>query len=345
MSIDAAAIHRTKASASAGFRPGYGWASACTCCCWSTAAGLLNDSDTYWQIAVGQWILDHRALPRVDVYSFTKRGEPWISSSWLAQVLYAASYNLAGWTGPVVVAAGCDRRNLRAARAYSGAPHSCGLCGRWSRWRRMALSTPHFLARPHVLVLPIMVAWANGADDGERARSAAVTLVAAVDGACGPTCTADSCSAWCWSGAFAIDALWNAERVAAERRWRCAGRRSVSAALVACCATPYGWGSILASRKILDLGELLHLHLANGCRQISASSVAFELTILALIAGSALWRRRRCRRRGSRWCWACCTWRCRMAGIWRYLRCCCRSWCSRRWHSSSLCNRRPIAPG
>ena len=69
-------------------------------------SGLLNDSDTYWQIAVGQSILDHGALPRVDVYSFTKPGEAWLSSSWLAQILYAVSYNLAGWTGPVVVAAG-----------------------------------------------------------------------------------------------------------------------------------------------------------------------------------------------------------------------------------------------
>ena len=68
--------------------------------------GLLNDSDTYWQIAVGQWILDHAAFPHADIYSFTKAGEPWISSSWLAQVLYAGSYNVAGWTGPVVLAAG-----------------------------------------------------------------------------------------------------------------------------------------------------------------------------------------------------------------------------------------------
>src|SRR5439155_23130380 len=65
---------------------------------------LLSDSDTYWQIAVGQWILDHNALPRVDTYSFTKAGEPWTSSSWLAQVLLAGSYDLAGWTGPVVLA-------------------------------------------------------------------------------------------------------------------------------------------------------------------------------------------------------------------------------------------------
>src|ERR1700736_1067399 len=66
---------------------------------------LLGDSDTYWQIAAGKWILDHSALPRVDIYSFTKAGEPWISTSWLAQVLYAEAFELAGWTGPIVVAA------------------------------------------------------------------------------------------------------------------------------------------------------------------------------------------------------------------------------------------------
>ena len=65
---------------------------------------LLNDSDTYWQIAVGQWILDHGALPRLDTYSFTKAGEAWTSSSWLAQVLFATFYDLAGWTGPIVLA-------------------------------------------------------------------------------------------------------------------------------------------------------------------------------------------------------------------------------------------------
>src|SRR4029450_8097912 len=67
---------------------------------------LLSDFDTHWQIAVGQWILDHGVLPRVDVYSFSKLGEAWISSSWLAQILYAVSYNLARWAGPVAAAAG-----------------------------------------------------------------------------------------------------------------------------------------------------------------------------------------------------------------------------------------------
>src|SRR5579859_1217734 len=66
---------------------------------------LLIDPDTMWQITVGQWIIDHRAVPQTDVYSFTMRGQPWISTQWLAQVLFAKAYSVAGWSGPVVLAA------------------------------------------------------------------------------------------------------------------------------------------------------------------------------------------------------------------------------------------------
>src|ERR1035438_7319705 len=71
------------------------------------AAGnaLLNDPDTMWQITVGQWILDHHAVPETDVYSFTMQGQPWISTQWLAQVMFAKAYTIAGWSGPVVLAA------------------------------------------------------------------------------------------------------------------------------------------------------------------------------------------------------------------------------------------------
>src|SRR5260370_33703889 len=66
---------------------------------------LLIDPDTMWQITVGQWILDHRAVPETDVYSFAMRGQPWISTQWLAQVAYAKAYVVAGCSGAVVTAA------------------------------------------------------------------------------------------------------------------------------------------------------------------------------------------------------------------------------------------------
>ena len=33
---------------------------------------LLRDSDTLWQIRIGQWIVEHGAMPYLDVHSFTR---------------------------------------------------------------------------------------------------------------------------------------------------------------------------------------------------------------------------------------------------------------------------------
>src|ERR1700730_18412672 len=133
--------------------------------------GLLNDSDTYWHIAVGKWILDHDAMPRVDIYSFTKAGEPWLSSSWLAQVLYAESYQLAGWTGPVVLAA----TSIAATFALLTFNLSRRIPSAYAiliAFAALLLSTDHFLARPHVLAWPLMVAWVSGLLSASERREA-----------------------------------------------------------------------------------------------------------------------------------------------------------------------------
>src|SRR6266446_8607739 len=66
---------------------------------------LLRDSDIYWHIVVGQWIIDHRAVPHFDLFSFTMRGAPWITSAWLSEVVYFAAFKLAGWPGTAILAA------------------------------------------------------------------------------------------------------------------------------------------------------------------------------------------------------------------------------------------------
>ena len=243
---------------------------------------LLNDTDTYWQISVGQWILDHGALPRTDIYSFTKAGEPWTSSSWVAQVLLAASYNLAGWTGPVVLASA----SIAAAFAFLA----------WILGRRipatyaivvtlaaLVLSTPHFLARPHVLVLPVMLAWAYGLiSASERGEAPSFRLLPLM--ALWANLHGGFVFGLVLVVAFALDAVWNAE---AARRRSLALRWAVfgAGAVAACCMTPYGWGSISASRRILDLGELLHL--IDEWRPADFTSLgAFEMSILVLIAAA-----------------------------------------------------------
>jgi hypothetical protein len=83
---------------------------------------------------------------------------------------------------------------------------------------------------------------------------------------------------------FAFDAMWDAEasqRRALALRWMAFG----VGAVVACCVTPYGWGSILAARKILDLGDLLHL-IYEWMPANFSSFGPFEACALALIAGT-----------------------------------------------------------
>ena len=60
---------------------------------------IFNDGDVSWHIATGQWILDHRAIPHTDPFSFTWAGKPWVPIEWLAEVLYASAYRLAGYSG------------------------------------------------------------------------------------------------------------------------------------------------------------------------------------------------------------------------------------------------------
>ena len=243
---------------------------------------LLSDADTYWQIAVGQWILDQGALPRADVYSFSKLGEAWISSSWLAQIVYAVSYNLAGWAGPVVVAAGSIAATfgLLARILERRIPSTYAALVVLTA---TVLSMPHFLARPHVLAMPVMVAWAQGLmTASERRQPPSFWLLPLI--ALWANLHGGFVFGLVLAGGFAIDALWNAEpsqRKPLALRWVAFGL----AALVACCLTPYGWESILASRRILDLGELLRL-LSEWMPPDFGRPSAFELTLLALIAGA-----------------------------------------------------------
>jgi hypothetical protein len=222
------------------------------------AAGnrLLNDPDTQWQITVGQWILDHHAVPRTDVYSFTVRGTPWISTQWLAQVLYAQIYAWFGWTGPVVLTAvaGAATFALLARYLVRSLSDSAALV---LVAVAMALTASHLLARPHVLALPIMVVWI-----GE--------LIAAADRRMAPPFALLPLIAL-WAnvhGGFvfglvmvapiALDAVTEAEpgnRMALAVRWAI----FAALALAASCCTPYGWDSLLASRKILALGSALPL--------------------------------------------------------------------------------------
>ena len=250
----------------------------------AVGGNLLNDSDTYWHLVVGQWIIDH-GFPHADPFSFTFTGTPWIAKEWLSQILFLGAFRLAGWAGMVVLAA------ASVSLAF-------GLLARFLQERlapiavvafvavAFMLVTPHAVARPHVLALPIMVAWIGGlvsaADRRQAPRYSLLPLMVFWANLHGGFTV----------GIFLVGAIGLDAIVAADRadRWRTAliWSRFGVLALIAGCVTPYGPESLLVTWKVLNLGPALSI--IGEWKPADFSHIAgFELALL-FGAGLALWR-------------------------------------------------------
>ena len=65
---------------------------ACLAILWTLPKGLFKESDTFWLIEIGGNILQHRALPNVDTYSFASSPSHWILYQWLSEVIFALAH-------------------------------------------------------------------------------------------------------------------------------------------------------------------------------------------------------------------------------------------------------------
>src|SRR5229473_2477175 len=122
--------------------------------CTTGVGWLLTDSDTGWHIRAGEWILKNRRVPRTDLFSFTKAGQPWFAWEWLSDVLMAVVHGHSGLAGIVLVSllvvgatSVCVYRNTLDESGHRVV--AIALTG-----LAMAASTIHWLARPH-LVTPL----------------------------------------------------------------------------------------------------------------------------------------------------------------------------------------------
>jgi hypothetical protein len=138
------------------------------------SARTFADSDTLWHIAAGNWILDHRAVPHTDPFAFTTAGLDWTPHEWLAEVAFALAWRAGGFTFVVL---------LVGAAAAGAFWMMARLLERWvaplPAYVLLLLTllcfAPAMLARPHVLALPVMVAW-TGALVAAREREGAPSL-------------------------------------------------------------------------------------------------------------------------------------------------------------------------
>jgi hypothetical protein len=84
--------------------------------------------DTFWHRAAGAWMLDHHALLRHDVFSYTVTGRTWITPEWGYGVLLAGSVRLIGPIAFWLLSAGVGTLAVVCVAAR------CRMCGAGWLW-------------------------------------------------------------------------------------------------------------------------------------------------------------------------------------------------------------------
>jgi hypothetical protein len=217
------------------------------------APAVLGDGDTWTHVATGDWILDHRAIPSVDLFTFSFAGAPWIAHEWLADVLFALARRLAGWSGVtwltgVAAAVATYVFARRVARDLTG-PALVVMAA-----LALGLILPSLLARPHMLALALFAIWCDQMLTArERDRAPPIALAALM------IPWANLHGGFLFGLAliapFALEALIATpaeRRLQTLRDWALFALASVAAALI----TPFGVEGLLFPIRLLKSSEL-----------------------------------------------------------------------------------------
>lgn len=117
---------------------------------------FAGDGDPGRHIRVGGYILEHRAIPRTDVFSHTMQGQEFVPFEWLSEVLTAAVHAAAGLAGVAALtgllfAAGVGLTYVAIRRAGVPAPVAFGF-----GFVGFLLQAIHLHPRPHMFTTALV---------------------------------------------------------------------------------------------------------------------------------------------------------------------------------------------
>ncbi|HEY2661476.1 MAG TPA: hypothetical protein VGI79_17285 [Caulobacteraceae bacterium] len=214
---------------------------------------LLNDGDTYWHLTAGDWMLSHGQVPHTDPFSFTRAGAPWQAHEWLSEVVMALAFRLGGWAG-VVTLYGLSLAALALLLTAGLRRYLSALSLGLTLALALACVAPNLLARPHILILPIVVAWTAGLLKA-RAAGRAPPLVAAGLMLLWANLHGSFVFGFLLLGGFAFEALYGAqpaERWRTVRDWGLFGLAGLAAAAI----TPQGPMGLAFPFKLMGMTSL-----------------------------------------------------------------------------------------
>lgn len=258
------------------------------------APALLQDAGTALHILTGNWILAHHAIPRQDLYSFTKAGSPWCAWEWAWDVLAALIHRQYGLSG--IVVANCLVLSLVFALLFRLIRRRTGHSLVAIALTLLAIETScfHWLARPHLVgwlfVVLTLICIERSRQGGRFALWLIPPLVLLWTNLHGSFFIAPILLAAYAAGelldiAICRDTRLRGERFGAAMRYAAAG----AAALAATLANPYGWR--LDAHIVQYLFDSRQLDRINEFQSIDfhhPPALAIELLLL-LGALAAVW--------------------------------------------------------
>jgi len=125
----------------------------------SVGKGLLNDCDTGYHIRAGEYIIDTLSIPKQDIFSFLTPPLPWTAHEWLSEVIMGMVHRAFGLTGIVIlfsfIISVVYYLLFKILRKNDGNI----IIIAFIVILVMAASKIHWLARPHIFSLLLMVIW------------------------------------------------------------------------------------------------------------------------------------------------------------------------------------------
>ena len=262
---------------------------------WILELRPLIDNSFLIHLQTGHWILDHHAIPRHDIFSFTAQGVPWVVQSWLASVVYAAIDRAVGPFGlQILRAATC------AAITFGVFRLALTLVGDRTRATLLAfaatgMSITVWAERPllQAVLAMLVLIWVVELPDSFVGRHALVVVPPLM---------------WLWAnfhGSFALGFAYLGlhlvgRRLDGARPTR--GReglllKATAVALAACVANPLGVKLLTFPVQLLSRGDTLaHIREWRSPDFHSVMGMLFALWIVVYVIGIARGRER-CSRR------------------------------------------------
>ena len=138
---------------------------------------MLGDGDTGWHVRIGDWILAHGQVPHQDMFSFTKPGEPFFAWEWLWDVSFAWVHLHWGLGGVVLVSLVVI--STASALLYRLVYRRCGnaLVAIVLTSLADAGASLHWLARPHLITMLMMVIFLTILDRAREGRKPLLWLL------------------------------------------------------------------------------------------------------------------------------------------------------------------------